>query len=280
MSRSHRRGALALLLTLGCSGRTPRSPPPRFAIVCGRGPTVEGVDVSEYQGEVDWSAVRASGRRFAIARIAHAPRVDARFETNWRGIRAAGMIRGAYLYFSPAHDVAAQADSIARAVGRLGPGDLPVALDIEKPPPGLPSPADYAARIAELVARVTQSTGRAPMIYTGAYYWRLRVRSDAFKSLPLWHPQYAPVRCPSIAPPWSAWALWQYSSTGRVPGVRGDVDLDRFNGDLAALERLAGGPAPIADAGAPDAISPDAPPAPPTAPAAPPPPPSPAPSTP
>ncbi|MEZ4393440.1 MAG: GH25 family lysozyme [Polyangiales bacterium] len=280
MSRARRRGAMALLLMLGCGGPTRRPQPPRFAIVCGRGPTVEGVDVSEYQGEVDWSAVRASGRRFAIARIAHAPRVDARFEGHWRGIREAGMIRGAYLYFSPAHDVAAQADAIARAVGRLGPGDLPVALDIEKPPPGLPSPADYAARIAELVSRVTQSTGRAPMIYTGAYYWRLRVRSDAFKSLPLGHPQYAPVRCPSIAPPWSEWTFWQYSNTGRVPGVRGDVDLDRFNGDLAALERLAGGPAPTPDAGAPDAISLDALPAPPSAPAAPRPRPSPAPSTP
>lgn len=256
---------------MGCSSSPPASQRlPRFAIACGRGPVVEGVDVSEYQGAIDWSAVRASGRRFAIARIAHAPRLDARFAQNWAAIRAAGMIRGAYLYFSPSHDVSTQADAIARAVGRLGPGDLPVALDIERPPPGLPAPADYAARIAELAERVRRDTGRPPMIYAGAYYWRLHVQSDAFKSLHLWHPQYAPVRCPSIAPSWTTWTFWQYSATGRVGGVRGAVDLDRFNGDFSALERLAGGPAPTPDAGASldGPISPDAPPAAPSAPAA------------
>jgi lysozyme len=273
---------LGALLLAACSGRGgSRAPRSTLSLVCGRGPTVEGIDVSEHQGEVDWPAVRASGRRFAIARVGRGSRADATFARNWAGMRASGLVRGAYLYVLPEQDPVAQATLLVRAVGRLGPGDLPAALDVEKLPPGVPPPTVYAARLAVLVAKVREGTGRQPMIYTGAHYWPRWVQSEAFAALPLWHPQYAAVRCPSIAHPWRAWAFWQTSERGRVPGVRTLVDLDVFNGDLAALETLAGGAVPL-DAGAPrDApVSPDATPAAPSASAAPRPQTSPSPATP
>ncbi len=273
---------LGALLLAACSGRGgARATRSTLSLVCGRGPTVEGIDVSEHQGAVDWSAVRASGRRFAIARVGLGSRADATFARNWAGMRAAGLLRGAYLYVLPEQDPIAQATLLVRAVGRLGPGDLPPALDVEKMPPGVPPPSVYAARLAVLVEKVREGTGREPMIYTGAHYWPRWVQSEAFAALPLWHPQYAEVRCPSIAHPWRAWAFWQTSERGRVPGVRTLVDLDVFNGDLAALEALTGGPAPV-DAGAPldAALSPDATPAAPSASAAPRPPPSPSPARP
>jgi lysozyme len=273
---------LGALLLAACSGRGGlRAPRSSLSLVCGRGPTVEGLDVSEHQGAVDWSAVRASGRRFAIARAGLGSRADATFARNWAGMRAAGLLRGAYLYVLPEQDPVAQATLLVRAVGRLGPGDLPVALDVEKMPPGVPPPLVYAARLAALVAAVRAGTGREPMIYTGAHYWPRWVQSDAFAALPLWHPQYAEVRCPSIAHPWRAWAFWQTSERGRVPGVRTPVDLDVFNGDLASLEALAGGPVPLDGGVAPDgALSPDATPAAPSASATPRPLPSPSPATP
>lgn len=263
---------LGALLLAACSGRGgARVPRSTLSLVCGRGPTVDGIDVSEHQGAVDWSAVRASGRRFAIARVGLGSRADTTFARNWEGMRAAGLLRGAYLYVLPEQDPVAQATLLVRAVGRLGPGDLPPALDVEKMPPGVPPPSVYAARLAVIVARVREGTGREPMIYTGAHYWPRWVQSEAFAALPLWHPQYAEVRCPSIAHPWRAWAFWQTSERGRVAGVRTPVDLDVFNGDLSTLESLAGGPAPP-DAGAtPDAaLSPDVTPTAPSASTAPP----------
>lgn len=249
MSSTRRSASLAsLALIASCSAPSVERGNTGRALVCGRGPTVEGIDVSEYQREVDWAQVRASGRRYAIARVAHLPRIDATFARNWEGIRAAGMIRGAYLYFDPSADAAMQADIVVRAVGRLGPGDLPVILDVEKPPPGLPPADAYAARIRVFVARVTEGTGRAPLIYTGARYWPAHVRTREFNALPLWHAQYTTARCPTIADAWSDWTFWQYSSTGRVPGISGDVDLDRFNGTFEELQRLAG-EATSADAG-------------------------------
>lgn len=221
--------------------------------VCGSGSTVEGIDVSYWQGTIDWVQVRAAGKRFAIARVAHATALDSTFARNWAGMRANGILRGAYLYFEPNSDPVAQADIVVRAVGRLGQGDLPVTLDVERPPPNLPSPATYAARIRQFVDRVQAGTGKAPMIYTGAYYWPPYVGSTAFRTNPLWHAQYTSARCPNIAAQWSDWTFWQYTSTGSVRGISGNVDLDRFNGTLAELQRLAGVTTAPIDAGVRDA---------------------------
>ena len=93
---------------------------------CPLGPTVSGIDVSEFQGAVNWGAVKASGQAFAIARVSDGTgHIDATFAPNWAGIRAAGMIRGAYQFFEPSEDAVAQANVVIARVGRLGPGDLP-----------------------------------------------------------------------------------------------------------------------------------------------------------
>jgi len=246
-------GLAALLALLGsCSGHNDEvDQSVGELVVCGSGPTVEGIDVSQWQSTVNWPMVRAAGKRFAIARILHWPTRDTQFDRNWREIRANGLIRGAYIYFDPRYEVAAQADIVVRAVGRLGQGDLPVTLDVEQPPPGLPSPTRYAAMVRDLADRIEAGTGRRPMIYTGRYYWPTYVQSTAFRDHPLWHAQYTTTQpCPYIADAWRSWAFWQYSSTGRVSGISGNVDLDRFNGTYAELQRLAGFPAPAVDAGA------------------------------
>ncbi|MGZ7039929.1 MAG: glycoside hydrolase family 25 protein, partial [Thermoanaerobaculia bacterium] len=88
-------------------------------VACSHGSTVRGIDVSEFQGHVDWAAVHHSGVQFAIARVGDGTYVDPTFETNWHGIRNAGLIRGAYQFFEPRQDPVAQADILIRRVGRL-----------------------------------------------------------------------------------------------------------------------------------------------------------------
>src|ERR1022692_3299310 len=93
---------------------------------------VEGVDVSYYDATVDWPAVKASGRQFAIARVSDGTGfMDPQFSTNWSGIKAAGMVRGVYQFFRPEDDAVAQANIVISAVGSIGPGDLPPVLDVE-----------------------------------------------------------------------------------------------------------------------------------------------------
>lgn len=208
------------------------------ATTCGAGPTVPGIDVSSWQGNIDWNAVAGAGYKFAITRFSDGYYHDTKFAQNWQGIKSVGMIRGVYQYFEPNEDPVTQANQLLDAIGALGPGDLPVMLDVETPSNN-PSPAVYRQRIHQWVDRITQATGRAPMIYTGHYYWPQYVGTSEFSDLPLVHAQYTSAACPNIPDAWSSWVMWQYSSTGSVPGIAGNVDMDRFNGTLEQLQALA-----------------------------------------
>ena len=208
--------------------------------VCAGANTVDGIDVSTWQGVVDWNAVAASGKKFAIARISDGMgSIDNQWARNWAGIKAAGMIRGAYQFFRPGQDPVAQANRVVAAVGKLGPRELPVMLDIEASD-GM-SPATIIARAHQWVDIVRNGTGRAPYVYTYKSFWDVQCGGSAdFKDLPFHIAAYGPV-CPSIPAPWTRWTFFQYSSTGHVPGISGNVDMDKFNGMLAELETFAAG---------------------------------------
>lgn len=205
--------------------------------ICPAGSTVSGIDVSEYQGRITWSAVRAAGYEFAITRIGDGTYRDPTFATNWAEIKAAGMIRGAYQYFEPALDPIAQANIVIAKVGRLGPGDLPVMLDVEAT--GGQSPATITARIHQWMDAVAAGTGKQPFLYTGAYFWDDNVKSADFASVPINVAWYG-TTCPGLPNAWRNWHFHQFSSTGSVSGISGNVDLDVWNGSLAQLRAFAG----------------------------------------
>jgi lysozyme len=240
--------ACPLLLSCGGDPREPTLDEASALRVCARGITVAGIDVSYYQAAVDWEAVRAGGVDFAISRISDGTTVvDPRFDDNWPSMARAGLVRGAYQYFEPAEDARAQADLVVDKVGRLGPGDLPVALDVEVS--GGASPDAIANAVSEWLARVGEGTGKSPMIYTARYFWDSRMGAVDVSSRPLWVANYG-VSCPDVPDDWTSWSLWQ-SGTGSVSGVRGAVDLDVFDGTREELDRFAGS-LPPADGGTPD----------------------------
>jgi lysozyme len=208
------------------------------ASVCATGATVKGVDVSVYQGSVNWASVKASGVDFAIARISDGSYLDTTFATNWAAIKSAGMVRGAYQFFEPGEDPTAQANIVISAVGTLGDGDLPVTADMEVT--GGQSAATIAANLSTWAAKVEAGTGKKPMIYTAPGYWDGSVGSTAFGGDPLWVANWG-VSCPSLPSGWSNWKVWQYSDSGSVSGISGSVDLDEFNGSLSDLQAFAGG---------------------------------------
>ena len=231
---------LSAILVASCAAEEPIGADEEALVVCAAGPTLEGIDVSYYQGAIDWPAVAASGRAFAIARVGDGYFEDPRFDENWAGIRAAGMTRGVYQYFRPGRDATMQADILIRHVGTLGPGDLPPVLDVEATDGQ--SAAVITAKIHEWMDRVEGALGRTPMIYAARYFWNTNVATTDFASNPLWVANWG-VMCPNTPTAWDNWSVWQYSATGRVPGITGDVDLNVFNGDAAALDRFASGAA-------------------------------------
>lgn len=209
--------------------------------VCANGPTVEGIDVSHWQGPgINWAAVAGSGKAFAIMKATEGTTyTDDTFAVNWSGSARAGMIRGAYHYFHPSVDPVAQANRFADVMGPLSAGDLPPMLDLEDA--DRLSPAAVAQSTRTFLTTLESRTGRRPMIYTGYYFWRDQVGDPpGFSGYPLVMAAYVS-GCPMVPASWGRFTMWQYTSSGRVPGISGNVDLDQFNGDLNALRALAGG---------------------------------------
>ena len=214
--------------------------------VCAEGETRFGIDVSYYQGDIDWAAVRASGVDFAWVRVSHALQFeDPKFEANLAGARAAGIHTGVYQYFEPMQDPVAQADLLLTKLGPLQPGDMPPMIDVESQ--DFVDPGPYADAVRAWLDHIEAETGVVPFIYTGYYYWNDHLGTGEFADHPLWIANYNP-GCPLVPDAWATWTMHQYCDCGDVMGIDGNVDVNDFNGDLAELEGYAVGGAVCGDA--------------------------------
>ncbi|HZS37153.1 MAG TPA: GH25 family lysozyme [Polyangia bacterium] len=201
---------------------------------CGAPKRLRGIDVSTYQGEIDWTRVKKAGVAFAFARVSDGvDTVDDRFAANFAAMRRAGVRRGAYQFFRAGADARAQADLAISTVKRLGGADLPLVADVETDDGE--KLEVLAARLTAWLRRVERRTGARPIIYTSPSMGR---KLDAkFGAWRLWIAHYE-VECPTLPDAWKRWHFWQHSSTGKVDGIAGRVDLDLFAGTLTQLRRL------------------------------------------
>ena len=218
--------------------------------------TVSGIDVSSWQGNVDFTQVAGAGAGFVFLRLSSGQNVDTRFAANWPAAKNAGLVRGAYQYFWPARDVDEQVDVLVRTLRDSGftTDDLPPVLDLETLD-GL-APATVAALAQHWLARVEAELHVKPLVYTANFM--SNVTGNTFSAYPLWVANYG-ATCPLMPTGWTNWVFWQSSESGRIAGVSGNVDLDTFNGsmpDLLALARAShipssdGGADAVAEAGA------------------------------
>jgi lysozyme len=205
---------------------------------------IPGVDVSHYNGTVNWTAAAAAGEVFAYMKASEATSTDAYFVDNWRSSKTAGLLRGAYHFLRPEVDATQQAKTflqqlaLANGSAKLNPGDLPAALDIEVSD-GVSADAIVAAATTWLTA-VEAATGRAPVIYTFTNFWIVSVEHVAsFSRYPLWIAEYGVPAPKAIPATWPSWTIWQYA-VQVAPWLSGQVDCDAFRGDLASLQALAG----------------------------------------
>jgi len=235
--------SFALLMVAACTNAPAETTATEAVTTCGSGPTVKGIDVSYYQGTINWTDVRNDGVVYAFIRTSDGSYHDPKFDTYWAESRAAGIKHGAYHFFRPEDDPIAQADYLLSKIGgKLEADDLPPVLDVEAA--DSMSAGDIAAGVKQWSDHVAAALGRQPIIYTGMYFWRDSVGNPDMHTDPLWHAQYTSASCPDIASSWHDWTFWQYTSSGSVAGISGNVDMDRFNGDEAALDAFVGPPGP------------------------------------
>ncbi len=196
---------------------------------------LEGIDVSHFQGTVDWAEVAKSGIDFAFAKASEGQHTrDKMFAHNWQAMKEAGLIRGAYEFFVVGEDPESEAQNFIGGV-KLESGDLPPVIDVETMGHSTLDNDAFIASLKRYLSIVESAYGVKPIIYTGPAFWAEH-GDDSFGAYPLWIARYA--QEPSVPQGWSSWTFWQYSQSGQVPGVSGDVDLDRFQGDREALAAL------------------------------------------
>ena len=240
--RPFRKWAVALLAALLCLGCAL----PAFALDPAPGREYRGIDVSEWQGDIDFSAVRAAGVEMVYIRAGvGGDYQDPLYRQNYRRAKDAGLLVGLYHYVTAR--TADQARQEARFFASLAGGTQPdclLAMDFEAF--GSLSRGEIGDVGLAFLEELEAVTGNPCAIYADASNAR-DVFDSRFASYPLWVAAYG-VDQPSAGNAWSSWAGWQYADDGQLPGISGRVDLDRFT---QALLRSDSDPLPPVAAPAP-----------------------------
>ncbi|MCU1692476.1 MAG: lysozyme [Frankiales bacterium] len=205
-----------------------------------------GPDVSRYQhpdgGPIDWQRLAAGGQDFTFIKATEGTDVtNAWYDRDRTGARAAGLYTGAYHFARPSTSPGSAASQARTFAARIGdqslPGTLPPALDLETSA-GL-SATQLVSWTRTFLTTLEGLTGRQPVVYTYPSFWKASMGGTrAFAGYPLWIAHYTSAARPTTSG-WDDWTFWQYSSTSTVPGIKGDVDMNRFAGTDADLARLA-----------------------------------------
>ena len=196
---------------------------------------VHGLDVSRFQGDIDWTRAREAGVSFAFLKATEGgDRVDPTFRHNWRATRHAGIPRGAYHFFYYCRPASEQAAWFIKNVPAEA-GALPPVLDMEwngtSPTCRLrPPPETVRKEAAVFLSALTRHYGQRPIIYTTVDFWE-RNEMWRLKGYEFWLRSVA--AHPSDNYDGHQWTFWQYTGTGLVPGVDGKVDINAFRGSTA-----------------------------------------------
>jgi lysozyme len=197
---------------------------------------VHGIDISRWQGDIDWRAVKAAGTRFVFIKSTEGgDHIDPRFLQNWHGARAAGIPAGAYHFVywcRPAHE---QAQWFVQHIPQSNDAlALPPILDVEwnghsRTCPRKVSRETAIEKMRLMLRELEQHTGKRPIIYTDIPFHKDVIEGTSeFEGYPFW------IRSTAARPEERyanrRWEFWQFTNTGRVPGIRGDVDRNAFYG--------------------------------------------------
>ena len=189
-----------------------------------------GIDVSVWQGEINFQRVKADGIEAVYIRAGEGSNItDRYFERNYEAARAAGLKYGFYHYVTArsVSEAQQQADFFASLI-RTKPQDMRAAMDFENLS-GLT--AEESVRIAEAyLERLEERLGHTPAVYSDAYDASSVWKSNLTK-YPLWVAEYG-VESPRTIGGWRSWSGFQYDDKGSVNGINGHVDRDYFRGDI------------------------------------------------
>ena len=200
---------------------------------------IHGIDVSHYQGDIDWELLRNQGTiddcpiRFVMIKATEGTtNIDDNFEQNFFQAREFGFTRGAYHYFSTRSAATDQARFFIENV-KLEKGDLPPVLDVEQKPKGQ-SKEDFKHSVLEWLQVVEKHYGVKPILYTYYKFKMENLNDSVFDQFPYWIAHYY---VDSVEYQ-GQWKFWQHTDAGRLPGIKGYVDFNIYNGSYYDLRQL------------------------------------------
>ena len=199
---------------------------------------IRGIDISHYQGKIDWQRLqnamieKCPVRFIMIKATEGSTRLDNCFNDNFRNAREYGFIRGAYHFWSNKSSARDQAQFFLNKV-HLQAGDLPPVLDVEHKPSDM-STEDFQREILAWLHAVEDKYHVKPIIYT---YYKFKMKylgTPVFDDYPYWIAHYYVDKVEYKG----EWKFWQHTDAGRLPGIKGYVDFDLYNGSFYDLKKL------------------------------------------
>lgn len=186
-----------------------------------------GIDVSHWQGLVDWPKAKAAGAEFAYIKATDGMYgVDDKLAEN---LQACILPHGCYHFFRPELDAAKQADLFIANVPKQ---TLPPAVDVEINSASV-SMNTFRNALQSFLASLEAHYGEIPVIYTRKYFWEPNLGKTGWASrYPLWVAHYTTAADPLMPSDWTKWTIWQYSANGNRRGAEfgaqsADIDIDR-----------------------------------------------------
>jgi lysozyme len=195
-----------------------------------------GLDVSQYQGDINWNEVDSVENKFPlhfvlIRATAGDDKEDKQFDDNWKGAKKRNLIRGAYHYYRPNENSIEQANNFIKTV-KLRKGDLPPVLDIEQLPKNQ-SIDSLKVGLKRWLKKVDAHYKVKPIIYTGERYYEDFLKEE-FEGYTFWVANYNFFE-ENIK---DDWLFWQFTEKAVINGINHNVDLNIYNGTPKMLEYL------------------------------------------
>lgn len=203
-----------------------------------KGYEIRGIDISHYQGKINWeklsnAQIEHSPIRFVMIKATEgSTQIDDCFQDNFKNARDYGFIRGAYHFWSNKSSARDQARFFLKKV-HLKDGDLPPVLDVENKPEDM-SVEDFQREILTWMHIVEDKYHVKPILYTYYKFKNQYLNTPVFDDYPYWIAHYYVDEIEYEGD----WKFWQHTDAGRLPGIRGTVDFNLYNGSFYDLKKL------------------------------------------
>ena len=199
---------------------------------------IHGIDISHYQGDIDWeqlknAMIKGCPLRFIIIKSTEgSSRLDENFRENFNQARDYGFTRGVYHFWSNKSSARDQAYFFLEKV-HLTEGDLPPVLDIEHKPADK-SIEDFQRDVLTWLHIVEDKYHVKPIIYTYYKFKENYLSAPVFDDYPYWIAHYYVDKVQYKG----KWKFWQHTDAGKLPGIKGYVDFNIYNGSYYDLRKL------------------------------------------